>query len=186
MTAPAANMSVWVGEKVVCFKIGGRANFTTSVDLKAAINHLCQKGHSRFVLDLTDCPLMDSTFLGVLSGIGLRFSTPRDGAPAAVLELHNPNARVSDLLENLGIVHLFQVSDGPPVSVEHLVCVEQTPPSPDRKIITQTCLDAHRTLMGINPANVPKFKDVAQFLAEDLKKLEAGEQEGRPRPNEAG
>ena len=27
------------------------------------------------------------------------------------------------------------------------------------------------TLMQINPNNVPKFKEVAQFLAEDLKKL---------------
>jgi anti-anti-sigma regulatory factor len=178
-------MSVWVGERVVCFKIGGRANFTASVDFKAALNNLCHKGRTRFVLDLTDCLLMDSTFLGVLSGIGLRFSTPRDGAPVAVLELHNPNARVSDLIENLGIAHLFQVSDGPPVSVEHLVCIEQAPPSTDRKIITQTCLDAHRTLMGLNPANVPKFKDVAQFLAEDLKKLEAGEPT-RPKPEGAG
>jgi anti-anti-sigma regulatory factor len=178
-------MSVWVGERIACFKIGGRANFTASVDFKAAINNLCQKGHSCFVLDLTDCLLMDSTFLGVLSGIGLRFSTPRDGARAAVLELHNPNARVSDLLESLGIAHLFQVSDGPPMSVEHLVCIEQTPPSPDRKTITQICLDAHRTLMNINPANVPKFKEVAQFLAEDLKKLEAEEQ-GRHRPNDEG
>ncbi len=174
-------MSVWVGERVVCFKISGRANFTTSIDFKAAVNHLCQQGHCRFVLDLTDCLLIDSTFLGVLSGIGLRFSTPREDAPVAVFELHNPNARVSDLLENLGIAHLFQVSDGPPVSVEHLVCLEQAPPSPDRKIITQTCLDAHQALMKVNPANVAKFKDVAQFLAENLKKLEAGEQGAPPR-----
>jgi anti-sigma B factor antagonist len=178
-------MSVWVGDRVVCFKIGGRANFAASVDFKAAINHLCQKGRARFVLDLSDCLLMDSTFLGVLSGIGLRLCTPCDGAPAAVLELYNPNARVSDLLENLGIAHLFQVSEGPPVSLEHLVCIEQTPPSSDRRIITQTCLEAHRTLMEVNPANVSKFKDVAQFLAEDLKKLEAGEPT-RPKPEGSG
>jgi anti-sigma B factor antagonist len=186
MTAAAANMSVWVGERVVCFKIGGRANFTASVDFKAAINNLCRKGYCRFVLDLTDCLLLDSTFLGVLSGIGLRFSAPpHDGAPAAILELHNPNARVSDLLENLGIAHLFQVSAGLPVSVEHLVCIEQTPASPDRRIITETCLDAHRTLMELNRANIPKFKDVAQFLAEDLKKLEA-QASARPKPEAAG
>ena len=27
--------------------------------------------------------------------------------------------------------------------------------------------------MDVNPANVPKFKDVAQFLAEDIKKMDA-------------
>ena len=37
--------------------------------------------------------------------------------------------------------------------------------------MSRTCLDAHQTLMEINPANIPKFKDVAQFLADDLKNL---------------
>jgi hypothetical protein len=32
------------------------------------------------------------------------------------------------------------------------------------------CLEAHRTLMEINPANEARFKDVAQFLAEDIRK----------------
>jgi hypothetical protein len=38
--------------------------------------------------------------------------------------------------------------------------------------LARTCLEAHRTLMGIKPENVAKFKDVAQFLAEDVKRLE--------------
>lgn len=38
--------------------------------------------------------------------------------------------------------------------------------------MARTSLEAHQTLMKINPANIPKFKDVAEFLAEDLKKLE--------------
>ena len=42
-----------------------------------------------------------------------------------------------------------------------------------RAEISRTCLEAHQTLMGLNPANVAKFKDVAQFLAEDVKRLEA-------------
>ncbi|MDB6032217.1 MAG: Anti-sigma-factor antagonist, partial [Verrucomicrobiales bacterium] len=40
--------------------------------------------------------------------------------------------------------------------------------------ISRTCLEAHKTLMEINPANISKFKDVTQFLAEDLKKMEEG------------
>jgi hypothetical protein len=38
--------------------------------------------------------------------------------------------------------------------------------------LARTCLKAHQTLMELNPANAQKFKDVAQFLAEDLKRLE--------------
>lgn len=175
MTGPAANMSVWVGAKVVCFKISGRANFTASVDFRAAIYGLRGQGHTRFVLDLTDCLLMDSTFLGVLSGIGIKFSSPQGTVPAATIELLNPNARIADLLENLGIAHLFTLAHGPAMNTDSLACFEQSPVNPDHKTITQTCLEAHRLLMDINPANVPKFMDVAQFLAEDLKKMEAAD-----------
>jgi hypothetical protein len=33
-------------------------------------------------------------------------------------------------------------------------------------------LEAHQTLMAVNPENVIRFKDVTLFLAEDLKSLE--------------
>jgi anti-anti-sigma regulatory factor len=176
MNGTAANISVWVGERVVCFKIGGRANFTASVDFRAAIYGLRSQGHARFVLDLTECLLMDSTFLGVLSGIGIKFTAPQNRVPVASLELLNPNARIADLIENLGIVHLFHVAHGPAMSVERLACIERNPIQPDQKTVAQTCLEAHQTLMEINPANVPKFRDVAQFLTEDLKKTVAAEQ----------
>jgi hypothetical protein len=42
--------------------------------------------------------------------------------------------------------------------------------------VARTCLEAHRTLMELNPGNAQKFKDVAQFLAEDVKRLEIGNQ----------
>jgi hypothetical protein len=45
-------------------------------------------------------------------------------------------------------------------------------PAPSPTDLSRNCLEAHQTLMNINPANVPKFKDVAQFLEEDLKKKE--------------
>ena len=168
MNTTSANLLVWVGEKV-WVKIAGRATFTSSVDFKTLINQLWQKGNFRFVLDLTDCVLMDSTFLGVLSGLGLKFSNTQQGHPAATIELLNPNARVLDLLENLGVAHLFKVSKGSSVCTQDLAPVDHA--NTDRKEIQRACLEAHETLMDINPNNVPKFKDIARFLAEDLKKM---------------
>ena len=170
MNTTAANLLVWVGEKVVWIKIAGRATFTSSVDFKTLINQLWQKGSSRFVLDLTDCVLMDSTFLGVLSGLGLKFSNTQHGNTTATIELLNPNGRILDLLENLGVAHLFKVCKGPPATSPDLRPVDHA--QSDRKEIQRTCLEAHEILMDINPNNVPKFKEVARFLAEDLKKME--------------
>jgi hypothetical protein len=57
---------------------------------------------------------------------------------------------------------------------ENTATQDLAPASPTREEVQRTCLEAHQLLMEINPANVAKFKDVAAFLAEDLKKLKAG------------
>ena len=168
--APTNSMSVWAEGKTAQIRIEGRANFNSSVDFKAVINGLLEKGYTRFVLDLTHCVLMDSTFLGVLAGLGMRFSNNRNGGSSAVIELLNANARIADLLDNLGVEHLFKMISGPELDCSGLERLEHTPGTHDRKEVSRTCLEAHETLMRINPDNIPKFKDVAQFLAEDLKK----------------
>jgi anti-sigma B factor antagonist len=168
----SANLSVWVGDQLICIRIAGRASFQCSVDFKTLVNTLRQKGHSRFVLDLASCQLMDSTFLGVMAGLGLKFQEVNGEKPATI-ELWNPSPRISDLLENLGIGHLFKVVRGDLPELEGLRQVDPVACDVDRKETTRTCLEAHRTLMEVNPANVGKFKDVARFLEEDLKKMEA-------------
>src|SRR5215470_9306396 len=103
MSPPAAKMLVLVGEKFACVKIIGRANFTSSIDFKTLLNELRQKGYNYFVLDLSQCALMDSTFLGVLAGFGLKMGPASSGGETRGIELLNPNARITELLENLGV-----------------------------------------------------------------------------------
>ena len=159
MNTTAANLSVWVGETLVWIKIAGRATFTSSVDFKALINQLWQKGHSQFRVDLTDCMLMDSTFLGVLSGLGLKFShaQPKNRRQHRIVSI--PTPAFPSCSENLGVSHLFKV-----INERRRACGKLAPSTeqcapPDRKEVQRTCLEAHQTLMGINPNNVPKFKD---------------------------
>jgi len=172
MNTPASNLSVWVGDKVVCIKIAGRANFTASVDFRALVYGLAQQGQFRFVLDLSECQIMDSTFLGVLAGIGLKLGSVRNGNSLPTIELFNPNTRIVELLENLGVSHLFPIIKGEKFAVDTLAPLETAGAKADKTQLSRTCLEAHQTLMNINPGNVPKFKEIARFLAEDLKKLE--------------
>jgi anti-anti-sigma regulatory factor len=166
-------MSVSVGEKCACIKIAGRANFTSSIDFKTLVGELLARGYTYFVLDLNDCVLMDSTFLGVLAGFGLKTNSPQpDGIPRTI-EIFNPNERIAELLENLGVIHLFKIEQGKIILPEKTVDHNTSPAQPTREEVTHTCLEAHRTLMNINPDNVPRFKDVTTFLAEDLKKIKA-------------
>jgi anti-sigma B factor antagonist len=178
MNTLANNLAVWVGDSLVCVKVAGRANFSGSVDFKTLVTSLWDKGYHHFVLDLSECLLMDSTFLGVLAGLGLKLNhqngsqaqdTTQNGTHA--IELLNPSPRIADLLENLGITHLFDITRGR-LTTDCLEALDHAPAEADRREVQRTCLEAHRTLMDVNPANIPKFKDVAQFLAEDLKKMD--------------
>src|SRR5262245_4696099 len=170
MSNGPANLQVWVGDKLVCIRIAGRASFSSSVDFRTLVTTLWQQGHTRFILDLTDCQLMDSTFLGVLAGLSMRFSSEHGPNGPATLELLNPTPRVSDLLDNLGILHLFKILHGEPPPPDRMNPVQQPACAPDKREVSRTCLEAHKLLMELNPNNAPKFKDVTRFLEEDLKR----------------
>lgn len=159
------------GAEFACIKIVGRANFSSSIDFKSVINELRQKGFEYFVLELSECLLMDSTFLGVLAGFGLKSTSQEKGKP--IIELLNPNPRIVELLENLGVLDLFRVADRQLELPRQTEAKAHTPVNPTKEELTRAALEAHRTLMEVNPANIVRFKDVTEFMAEDLKKLSA-------------
>jgi hypothetical protein len=65
---------------------------------------------------------------------------------------------------------LFKVTQGSVSLPEQAEPRAHTPATSTKEEVTRTCIEAHQTLMDISPANAAKFKDVAQFLAEGLKK----------------
>ena len=76
MSTSSAKLSVLVCKNFACVKIAGRANFTFSPDFKTLLEELAQKGYAHFIIDLSECVLMDSTFLGVLAQFGLKMNPP--------------------------------------------------------------------------------------------------------------
>jgi anti-sigma B factor antagonist len=170
MSTNAAKILVMVSEKFACIRIIGRANFTSSVDFKTLVDELRQKGCPCFVLDLSECVLMDSTFLGVLAGFGLKLSGGQGDQARNPVELFNPSPRITELLETLGVVHLFKITQGTASVTVPNEAVERAPGDSSKEELARTCIEAHQTLMDISPANAARFKDVAQFLAEGIRK----------------
>jgi anti-sigma B factor antagonist len=166
----SAKISVFVCSEFACVKIVGRANFTFGPNFKRLLDELSRRGCKRFIMDLSECVLMDSTFLGVLAGFGLKAKS--NAAKNGVVELLNPNPRLIELLDNLGALPLFKVTTGALELPRDIETCATNATNPTHEQITRTCLEAHQTLMSVNPNNVARFKDVTQFLAEDLKNLE--------------
>ena len=172
MKPTGTSLSVWSEESIACVKVAGRANFSASLTFKEVMQHLQDEGHDRVVVDLTDCPIMDSTFVGVLAGLRRRPHAMTNKNGHRDIEILNPNQRVTDLLDNLGITNFFKIHTG--AVLEHHTAPdfeEDTQTSISRRHeLSETCLEAHRTLMELNEKNVSKFKDVTRFLEEEIRR----------------
>jgi anti-anti-sigma regulatory factor len=169
-------VAVAEGAGTVFVKISGRATCESGKNLKDLANQLTQRGYQQFVLDLTDCLIMDSTILGLVAGLGVKLAHSAAADGAGCVQLLNPSPRITDLLENLGVTQFFKITNGAPVQANQCRTVTPSAPAATREEIAQTSLDAHKFLMEINPDNVPKFKDVVRFLAEDLERLRTHKQ----------
>jgi anti-sigma B factor antagonist len=88
-------------------KVVGRGSFQNSGCLKAFYQQLLKEGVSRFVVDLDACTYLDSTFLGILLGLGLKLKEAGNG----LLHILNASPRNLELLKNLGLDRLI-IIDG--------------------------------------------------------------------------
>jgi len=57
--------SVWV-------KVEGKGSFLNSDDLKEFAREMLDQGYREFVVNLADCTMMDSTFMGTMARLALR------------------------------------------------------------------------------------------------------------------
>ena len=87
MNTPANEISVAIIDGAACVRICGRANFNSSHDFRRLISELQKSGHNRFRMDLCDCLIMDSTFLGVLARLALDAG---DAAETEAVPLETP------------------------------------------------------------------------------------------------
>ena len=147
-------------------KVAGRGSFQNSGCLKAFYQQLLKDGVTRFVVDLSACTYLDSTFLGILLGLGLKLKEAGEGR----LHILNASPRNLELLRNLGLDRLINV-DAQHVELNGVLekPLEEVPCSVStRAEAAPTILEAHTNLMEFDARNVPKFKDVVEFLREDL------------------
>ena len=146
-------------------RVEGKGTFLNSTGLKEFSKEMINRGHREFVVDLRNCPLMDSTFMGTLASIGLALRGLGQGELRAV----NLNERNRDLLTNLGLDQLFTLG-----GEEEIATAPVPPATPltnapaDKLTQKQTMLEAHEACVQADGANAAKFKDVIEYLKQDL------------------
>ena len=184
MTEPSKGVSVSTTKDEVYVRVAGRGTFQNSQSLRRYSMEMIDRGCQDFVVDLGQCQGMDSTFLGVLAGIGLRLIHNGRSGKVAVI---NANAHNVGLLQTLGLDRLFIVNTDanggghrpPPESEFHKLPDSDiaVPLKPLNKGDTAgVMLEAHENLIRADARNVDKFRDVTRTLRERVAQTPAQEQ----------
>jgi anti-sigma B factor antagonist len=157
MSSPSSVQAGLAGN-TVWIRVSGRGSFQNSAGLKNFADAMLRRGHHEFVVDLHDCELMDSTFMGTLVGIALKVG---DKGSLTVIRA---NPRNRDVLANLGLDRILRVEDQAPVAHPAPADTSAIPAAATGR---DTIVQAHRNLAAINPENAIRFKDVLEFLTSE-------------------
>lgn len=160
-------------DSVVLVKVKGRGSFQNSSGLKEFGRQMIQRGYRSFIVDLEQCELMDSTFMGTLAGLALRLRELGHGH----LRIVHASERNTELLSNLGLDRLMEVTPNgvAPESTpeESLQPAEAGTTMQDQK---ENILTAHQALVEADPQNAVRFKDVLDYLTQELKQESSSEE----------
>jgi anti-sigma B factor antagonist len=155
----ACGPSVWV-------KVNGKGSFLNSDNFKEFADEMFNRGYREFVVDLADCASMDSTFMGTMARLALRL---REGD--GHLHIVHCGSRNQQLLSGVGLDRLFDIDadgDNPPDCSPLKQTLVAGSPEERKKTQAKTMLEAHEALCQAASENTLRFKDVLDFLRQEL------------------
>jgi anti-sigma B factor antagonist len=168
-----SSKGIFVGcasDQRVYIRVVGRGTFQNSQPLRKFALEKIEQGQEEFVADLGQCQGMDSTFLGVLAGIGLRL---RQNGHAATVHIVHISPRNLELLQTLGLDRLFSTSSetSPPLMAPEYHQLADTDLTHlahtlDKDETTDLMIEAHDNLIQADERNAPRFRELARFLRE--------------------
>jgi len=152
----------------VALRIEGRVFFQICSCLKDFFDKAIAAGKRNFAIDFADCSGVDSTFLGILARTVLEL---RRANPPGTMVMRGLNERNRELLANLGVDRFITFDDHCQVDVNGSgaqaldVVMEK-----DQVAAARMVLDAHESLIEMNPDNREKFQDLLSILEEQTKR----------------
>lgn len=162
--------AAWPG--MVHVRVVGRGTFQNGQPLRRFALEMIEKGATQCIVDLGPCDGMDSTFLGVLAGIGLRLNQTNGHGRMRVI---NASHRSLELLQTLGLDPALQHhgrGDEAAYQSPALTAFQRLPDSDisqfnkplNKNDTADLMLEAHDSLIQADVRNLAKFKDLTSFL----------------------
>jgi anti-anti-sigma regulatory factor len=168
------NLTAAYIDKTVVIRVEGRGSFKVSPPMKQFIHQVIDShSASRIWIDMSDCTGMDSTFMGVVAGLACLIKSK----PEYSFKLINLSDKNKKLLVTLGVDRVVDYSMSPTSEETDVMTQKATgtqmlePDFANKLDSAKTTLEAHETLVDINPENFNKFKSVLEFLQDDVRNL---------------
>src|SRR5438046_5317225 len=117
-----SSIQVGVRGATVWVRVEGKGSFLNSGNLKEFAREMLDRGYREFVVDLADCIMMDSTFMGTMASVALRLKEIGQGH----LRIVHCKNRSQELLSGLGLDQIFDIHDNGALAPEYEV-LEQVP-----------------------------------------------------------
>ncbi len=164
MSSTAARIFVASAPPLARIRICGRGAVERARDFDQLVRCLSEGGVRNIYLDLAECVLLDSTFIGALASLAEEMS---GNQPLIRFHLVNARNRILDGLANLEVLSMMTV-DGDPSALSGFPEFELPLQTIDKREAGEFCLKAHRTLMELSPANQERFQGLVQMLSSEL------------------
>jgi len=169
------NLTAAYIDQTAVIRVEGRGSFKISPPMKQFIHRVIEsKSANRILIDMSDCGGMDSTFMGVLAGLSYHVK----GKPGFTLKLINLSEKNQKLLITLGVDRVVDYSLSATGEEKELMASQSDSGETlgtdfsDKLEAAKTTLEAHETLVDINPENFDKFKSVLELLQNDVRTLD--------------
>jgi len=156
---------------VAWIRVEGKGSSRNSARLKSFTELARRKGQQHFVVDLENCEALDSTFMGTLAALALALAGED---PAGALEIINATGRTRETLAHLGLDCVMSIDDDGSawkeerVQVGHNLAKPLPPLELSKREQAELVMEAHEALVEANEANVSQFRDVLDFLRQEL------------------
>jgi anti-anti-sigma factor len=162
-----SSIQVGVNGDAVWVKVEGKGSFLNSGNLKEFTREMVNRGYREFVVDLENCAMMDSTFMGTMAGVALRLKELGHGH----LHVVHCGERSRSLLTGLGLDQIFDIHSNGTAAPECEVLrgdKANDSATEQKKQVNVDMLHAHEALCQAAPQNLSRFKDVLDYLKQDL------------------
>lgn len=157
-------------EEVVWLRPEGRGTFQESPLIEKFVTAAFKTGRRIFVIDLESCPGMDSTFMGMLAGLGIKFRKEGEG----VLNVVGTSDKTRASLQELGLHYLSNIENGEGPWIgryeefrAHLLPIGGGVDF-DKMSQENHVLKSHENLVQADDSNLERFRTVLDMMGSQL------------------